>query len=225
MVFVIVIVAVLITAATAFGINEWLYAGQRIKEISQNKNTEVVAKVGNVEITKNQVDQMMEFYKLQDIQFKEVEAEAQSQSLPVPPKPIWDYDKVLQKLIEDELIYQEAKSEGYEVSMEYAQKYADQTRETIQKIVNGEIDTPDKEDTIKVYNNVKEYMKGMGMTEDEYWDSVMPEYQRALTIGKFKGKLRNEIPAEKRNDAEYVDSYMKSYTDKLWDKYNVEILK
>ncbi|TZE82312.1 SurA N-terminal domain-containing protein [Calorimonas adulescens] len=223
-VFMIVIAVVLITAVAVWGINEWLYTGQKVKEISQNKSTEVVARVGNVEITKNDVDQMMVLYDLQEVQYQKTADETKNKGVPVPPKPSWDADSALQKMIDDELLYQEAKSKGYEVSMEEAQKYADQTRETIQKIVDGEIDTPNRDEMIAAYDNLKEFIKGMGMTEDEYWQPLVPEYQKALAIGKLRKEILSSIPAEKRIDTEYIDSYMKSYIDKLKSKYKVEII-
>ncbi|MDI6600433.1 MAG: SurA N-terminal domain-containing protein [Thermoanaerobacteraceae bacterium] len=219
----IVIAVVLAVAIGVFGADKWFNAGSKVKDISQDESLEVAAKVGGAEITKNDVDKMMALYELQEAQYQTASAEAESKGLAVPPKKVWDYDSTLNKMIEDELLYQEAKSKGYEASTEEAQKYAEQTRETIQKIVSGEIDTPNRDDAIKSYNNLKEFIKGLGTTEDEYWKSLVPEYQRALTIGKLRKEILSGIPAEKRNDSEYVDSYMKSYIDKLEDKYKVEV--
>jgi len=77
---------------------------------------------------------------------------------------------------------------------------------------------------IAAYDNLKEFIKGMGMTEDEYRRPLVPEYQKALAIGKLRKEILSSIPAEKRNDTEYIDSYMKSYIDKLKSKYKVEII-
>lgn len=110
----------------------------------------------------------------------------------VPPHEL-DSDQILNRLIENQILYQEAKARGLDVSYEKAEDYAKGVREIQQQIRSGEVSVLDMEELNQTKDIIKEYIDGMGVAEDEYWIMTVPIYQKALSIGNLKAEIISSV--------------------------------
>lgn len=138
----------------------------------------------------------------------------------VPPHEL-DSDRMLNRLIENQILYQEAKARGLDVSYEKAEDYAKKVQEIQQQIRSGEVSVLDIEEFNQTQDIIKKYIDGMGVTEDEYWIMTVPIYQKALSIGN----LRAEIISSVQNGDYHKDPYehLKQGIQDIKKQYKIEI--
>ena len=76
------------------------------------------------------------------------------------------------------------------------------------------------------YAELKAYLQGLGLSEDEYWETHREEYQRELTIEKLGEKLREEYFSRHPYDTaeQYQQYYRDVYRAQLFNKYQVEMV-
>lgn len=122
-------------------------------------------------------------------------------------KKLSDKD-ILNKMIEQKLLYDKAVESGITVSDKEAKSALNSAIELL------------KQDTNQ-YAFMKNYISGLGMTEAKYWESMIQPYKEALTIGKFKNVLKEDYK-QKRNitDENKLDDEFKKY----FDDYKKELI-
>ncbi|HEX2925492.1 MAG TPA: SurA N-terminal domain-containing protein [Ruminiclostridium sp.] len=107
--------------------------------------------------------------------------------------------QVLDKIIERQVIYDEAVKEGFSVTDEEVDKEINTSRDALTR-------NPEE------YKSMKAYIISLNMTEDEYWKIQKPVYKKGLIIGKYK-------TAEKQKYMKDVMSKATSEVDKNFDEY------
>lgn len=115
--------------------------------------------------------------------------------------------QVADKLIERELLYQEAQKQGLSLNEEEFKKTMDNVKSGI------------KNDT-EAYNQLKDYLTGRGMTEEEYWKIAEPIYQKAFLIGQYKKSLKEEF---KKSDESLPKLSQSEFNSKFDDLYKNKI--
>lgn len=166
-----------------------------------NDSSKAVAKVNSKTITKNDIENTKLFRQdnLSDQQ-------------------------ILDLLIKNELIKEEATNLGANVTLDEAKQEALKQRNICETLASNE----DK-------NEVLEIIKGLGLTVDEYWNEYVPkEYQKVMTINRVKniiaakalemnmnGKTNNNnlTPAEKQKIEKEA---IRSFEDDLVRKAKIE---
>lgn len=214
---------------TKLDLKSWYLLGKEKAEIdSVNGNPDqVVAKVNDTEILKSKLDHAVKMEKLkyeyQQQKYekaKQILGESISETNIVPPQEV-DPDQILDRLIENEVLYQEAKAQGLDVSYEEAANYANEIRRIQQQIVSGEITVPNPEEYFLIQEMITQYIKGMGVTEDDYWAMTVPIYQKTLSIGKLKAKVISSMQKEDGEDANaFFEQYVKDLKKTLQNTNN-----
>ncbi len=92
----------------------------------------------------------------------------------------------LHSILRQAVLYTEALKKGFLVSEEEAKSFAEEQRKLLEA---PEADPEGKE-------FLKELLKGMGITEEEYWSQMaLASYRVTLTINRLKDSLRQSLPA------------------------------
>lgn len=94
--------------------------------------------------------------------------------------------EVKEKIIEYNVLWQEAKKLGLEVSIKEAQEYANQTK---QSLMDAMID-PDNTDNADM---IVEYINGTGKSLDEFFADSAVSYQKMLSIGKLRQSVYSDV--------------------------------
>ncbi len=108
--------------------------------------------------------------------------------------------QILDKILDRQVVYKQAIKEGMTASEEEVNLAIKSAQEAI------ELDS-------KQYEAFKEYISGLKLSEDEYWETVKPAYKKALTCGKYKNVLKekykeeNNIQDAKELNSKFIDFY------------------
>lgn len=188
----------------------------------------IVAKVNDTEILKRDLDYAIRMEKLKyEYQLQKYERtkhifgrESIRETNIAPPQELTP-DQILNRLIENEVLYQEAKAQDLDVSYEEAEKYANEMRRIQQQIISGETTVPNREEYYLIQEIITQYIKGMGITEDDYWALTVPIYQKTLSIGNLKAKVKSSM---KKDGSEDANAYFEQYVKDLKKQYNIQIM-
>ncbi|MGS0765210.1 hypothetical protein [Syntrophomonas curvata] len=90
-------------------------------------------------------------------------------------------EAALQALIKQIVLRQEAERRGISVNLQEAESFA----ETIKKDLLDNQDTPGAKETL-------EYISATGQTVDEFFKEAVPDYQKALIVGKLRSQVAKE---------------------------------
>lgn len=117
--------------------------------------------------------------------------------------------EILNKMIEKRVLEDKAISEGFIVSVEEVNAAVTQVKTALQQ---------DEEQ----YKFLKEYLSGLGISEEQYWSEIVPEeYKQVLTVNKMYKSLRDEFI--KNNNLTNPDE-IKSKFDIYWDEYKNDLI-
>lgn len=122
--------------------------------------------------------------------------------------------EILDMLIDKELFYKEALNNGVSVSDSVVDETIKSQKELITKNEHE-------------YNQIKDYIAGLGITEEQYWENSKTGYKRALICGQYK-KILKKAYAEKNNIKDQnelnkqFEEYYKSYIKELKSRSKVE---
>ncbi|ACL75444.1 SurA N-terminal domain-containing protein [Ruminiclostridium cellulolyticum] len=109
--------------------------------------------------------------------------------------------EILDRIVESHVVYTQAVKEGFRVS--------DHQVEAAIKSAREEISMDSKQ-----YKAFKEYISGLKMSEDEYWESVKPTYKKALIRGAYKNALKQKFKKVKLEDPNEVNSKFSEFYDR-----------
>ncbi len=115
--------------------------------------------------------------------------------------------------VANELLYREAQAQGLSAGPEEVNAYIAELRENLSDDPEG-------------YAELSDYLGGLGITEDEYWETHLEDYQKELTIEKLGDKLLDNYFSQYPDATadEYQEYYRNEYRPWLFDKYQVEML-
>ena len=63
----------------------------------------------------------------------------------------------------------------------------------------------------KQYEAFKEYIRGLKMNEDEYWESVKPAYKKTLMRGAYKNALKEKFKKVKLESNDEINTNFSEY--------------
>lgn len=127
-----------------------------------------------------------------------------------------DVDEVIDKEISKQCLYRAACDKGFEISNDEARKIAKEQRASVN----------DSDE----YNQVKEFIRGAGMTEDEYWDSMIIQYKMSESINNYLSYVESSElkDCEKLDTEDYQNKILqidKKIRQKAIKKYKRSIVK
>lgn len=124
-------------------------------------------------------------------------------------------EQLLDRLARQQVLFDEAKRRGLAA-----------TEAEIDEAINMAKDILQQSDQAENRAFLKSYIEQLGMTEDEYWASIRPAYEKSLSIGKLHDELRSELAASENKASVSTDEwndYYKSYTDQLVDNASIQV--
>lgn len=202
---------------TGFAESMWSYIGEQAASIREQKNDVAIAAVGDTRITQNDLDLAM-LMREQAYELQSKEIDGFQNMMPEQPTK----KKVLDSLIENEILYQEAVKRGCSVSLDEAKKYLEDNKKIYDEISNGKL-TPDNKDmTIDVCKVTEDFATGMGMTMEEYMEYFAPTVQKQLSIAKLKQLILQSAPADVRSNPQKAEEYFNKQKEEIKKNYNVK---
>lgn len=122
--------------------------------------------------------------------------------------------QILDKILDRKVIYDKAIQDGIVATDEEINS----ALKTAQRVMSENHDQ---------YEAFKDYIRGLNMTEDQYWDSVKPAYKKFVICGKYKNTLKekygedNKIEDKTELNNKFRD-YYNQYVNDLKNKAKVE---
>lgn len=171
--------------------------GENIKSILNSKDKdEVVLVVNGTNIYKKQFDILKATYI--------------SSNPNITDKDVFD------KLIERQLLFDEAVKNGVSISDEKVAEIIEYTKKAVHS-------NPTE------YDRLKNYLKGLGVSEDEYWQQSTPTYKKMLIMGEYKNNHLKKAFEESNNITnkseleqkfkQYYEQYINDLKSKSTIKY------
>lgn len=106
-------------------------------------------------------------------------------------------EEILNMLIDQQLLLEEAKRQNLEPTPEEIQAAVDEARETYNKYASEK----DKMD-------IQAVIEGLGLSEKEYWENYIPsKYKEILTAGKLRTKIRKDVEKNIKNPNDIYSKY------------------
>lgn len=124
-------------------------------------------------------------------------------------------EQLLNILAKQQVLFDEAKRRGLTATSAEIDYAIDVAKAALQE--------PYQSETRSFLNS---YIEQLGITEDQYWESMRAEYEKSLSIGKLQDQLRTEIvTAEKTDTVSLTDwnTYYSNFTDQLLNKASIQI--
>ncbi len=106
--------------------------------------------------------------------------------------------EILDKIVESHVVYTQAVKEGFHVSDQQVEAAIKSNQETLKK-------------DSKQYEAFKEYIRGLKMNEDEYWESVKPAYKKTLMRGAYKNALKEKFKKVKLESNDEINTNFSEY--------------
>ncbi|MDK2800128.1 MAG: hypothetical protein PWP27_1952 [Clostridiales bacterium] len=137
--------------------------GKTMKNYNEKKDSKVVAKVNDIKIYEKDIQKRRDINKIS--------------------KKTQTDKEIILDIARTQLLLNEAKNRGIDVSEDEARTYAKKEKEMIYK-------NPETKETLIAYINA------LGLTEDEYWNNyTIKEIQKMLTISALNRQIADEILA------------------------------
>ncbi|MCX8129333.1 MAG: SurA N-terminal domain-containing protein [Clostridia bacterium] len=177
-----IIIAALGITTYAYQNNIFFNVGQKVKDITKNNDTGIVAVVGDKKITKKEFDTFKTLYSASD-------------NIPSDTE-------LIEKMIKNEVIYEQAIKDNINVSEEELDKALQEQKDIIAKDRDANM-------------SYKNYVSGLNITEEEYWEKAKEGIKKALIRGKYKNKLKESFKEENPDikDNEFQAKFNKYYND------------
>lgn len=125
-------------------------------------------------------------------------------------------DEVLDKIIEKKLLYKNAIADGIAVDDNDVDKY-------LQEVKNGLAQNSE------LGQRIKEYIEGLNITEDVYWEQVRSVYKSNGIISDYMEKLQAEYAeannlTDKKEISDKFREYFKQFVEDLKNNSQIEIV-
>lgn len=209
-----------ICSATVFAANRFHTSTfdsffNKVEDIQKHENEEVAVTVNGEKIYQSTVNLQLEYSKLSylmsvnQLESKDIPEEQKQQLLEKIKSLQQTEDGILNQLIKESVILQEAERQGITFSDEEAMSYALEQF----ALVKNSVVTDDTSPTgILNYEFFKKYIAALHLTEEQYIDKAAEAYKRMFIIKKFNETIAavNQTPSsiEESNLSSYVDSLL-----------------
>ncbi|GED34965.1 SurA N-terminal domain-containing protein [Brevibacillus centrosporus] len=137
------------------------------QSISSKETNEHVGTVNNEEIDPKEVRNYQNYLEhVEKMQSKQARKEA------------------INKIVEDTLLYNQAKKSNLMISKKEAIDFAKTQREQLEKAENAD----------EVKKSINNLIAGLGISEEQYWDSYVVEgYMKYNSIGKLRAEILKDV--------------------------------
>lgn len=198
---------IFICSATVFATNNGItgFSDFFNKNLTIQKDEKILATVNGEKLYKSDVDFQCEFsdlsYTLAAKQLDRMNIpEAQKQDLLKQQRDSQKTEaEILDDLIKETVILQEAKRQGISISDEEARAFALEQYTLLKELaLTSEPSSPNRIN----YEFIKQYMEKMDLTEEEYIDKATIEYKKLLILNKFyeSAAITNRISNQNNMD-------------------------
>jgi hypothetical protein len=181
-----IIIVALLTGATVFALrnNKFSDVGKKIDEINKVSDTSIVASVGDKKKTKKDFDTFKALY--------------------TPADKVPSDTELIDKIIEKEVIYQQALKENITVSDEEVNKALQEQKDAVYK--NSQMN-----------EDFKNLIQGKNISEEEYWGDVADSLKKGLIRGKYINELKDEFRKENPNieNSQFQSKFNEYYNNKV----------
>lgn len=124
-------------------------------------------------------------------------------------------EQLLNMLAEQQVLFDEAKRRGLTATNAEIDYAIDVAKAALQEPYQSE-----------VRSFLNSYIEQLGITEDQYWENVRPEYEKSLSIGKLQDQLRMDLVTSNGTDTISTadwDTYYNDFTNQLLNSANIQI--
>jgi len=212
----------LIFFSNCFASDIWTECGKKIKKIEQSKDNRVVAVVNGEKIYKKDLEIAYALeeasYLFQKESYQKLSKKYKVNSLKPPVQRT--KKEVLNGMIENLLLLQAAKKEGYFISEKEARDYYEKTMKTMQDIISGKV-SGDVEGTKIVNDAIEKLIKGWGITRKEYDKKAIEQTRNMLSIQKLLDAKFKEFKAQSKDLV--IGDFRKEYINSLKKKAKITI--
>lgn len=178
--------------------------GKVVKYYNDNSDSKVAFKVGNIQVSVSEVEK------------KKALLEKMGNSNVT-------YDEAVKRIAKNDLLLEEAKRRGIEISFEAAQKRSLQEK--------GEIYNNSSSDQVAA---VEEYIKALGISSDEYWNNYnAKEYQIYMTVNALyediikeaeKNGTIEKFPTETGETKQIQKKFVEDYAENLLKDAKIDVV-
>ncbi|MBN8210132.1 hypothetical protein JI666_15365 [Bacillus sp. NTK071] len=179
--------------------NEYKEFKEKVEKVKSEKKNKKYIVIDDQEYSKKDFIKSKADHKL----FKDLRKEQVSE------------EKMKKEFVKQKVLLNEAKKQNLSISKEKAQTYADKVRKQISKSQNAE----------QIKEIGQKYRDSLGLTEEEYWESLVPKYQELLAIGELKNKYINEYIKDNSSSHRVAAQAWEKHADKLAEKATVKMNK
>lgn len=208
--------------------NKWEFLGQKVSQIKKSDQDEVIAQVNDKKIYKKdlQIALMLENLKYETAQdlLKDLPKDAQQITKVKATISKKTPREILNEMIEDEILFQQAQKEGEVFSKQEAEKYYNNVEKIIQNALSGNSQQNIDENSKKVLDFLQAYKKGLGLSDEEYKQQCILAYQKMFTISRYLSKKQEEDKTKNPSATqEDIEKYIKELKSSLRGKSKVII--
>jgi len=217
-----VVLLSLIFFSNVFASDIWTECGKKIKKIEQSKDNRVVAVVNGEKIYKKDLEIVYALEEASYLSQKESYQKLLKKYKASFLKPPVQKTKreLLNGMIENLLLLQTAKKEGYFVSENEAKAYYEKNKKTMQNVISGVI-SGDVEGAQFANDVIEKLIKGWGITREEYDKKVIEQTRNMLSIQKLLNAKFEEFRLKSKNLV--IENFRKEYIDSLKKKAKITI--
>lgn len=133
-------------------------------------------------------------------------------------------DKIKDDFVKQKVLYDKAKQKDLDISEEQASNYSKEVRENLEKSENRD----------QMKGVIAKYQDALGVSEEEYWENLTPQYQELISIGKLKANFiseelqkdntTNSLRAAQSNELSSTPAEEKEAQDD-WEEYGDQLVK
>lgn len=174
-------------------------------------NDVVLVKVNGEEIYESEVETEQEFSKLSyslalsQIDDMEIDESTKFFLKNQQKEMLKTKEEIIDNIIRDILLLQEAKRQGVTISLEEARRFAVEQYTILKELAATSGSSVDK----KNYEFILLYMKEMNMTEEQYIDSTVEKYRKILIINKLY-EMQQKVDNIAINDEGFSEEYVET---------------
>ena len=200
----------------------WTECGKKIKKIEQSKDGRIVAVVNGEKIYKKDLEIAYALEEASYLYKKEFYQKLLKKEKINSIKPPVQRTKkeVLNEMIENLLLIQAAKKEGYFISEKEARDYYEKTMKTMQDVISGKV-SGDVESAKFTNDIIEKLIKGWGITREEYDKKTIEQTRNMLSIQKLLDAKFKQFKVKSKNFV--IGDFRKEYIALLKKKAKITI--
>jgi len=140
------------------------------------------------------------------------------------PQQAVDDKQILNELIRKQVVYNQAEKLGLVVPYEQAKKAIVANYELIKAATESQ-DERERADAQTAFGLIEEYMRGFGLTEEQYIEMAGKQMQKIMTYGALYNNFKEGLAKDIQADAFAVNEQFEKHIDDLLLKADIQYVK